>query len=155
VALLRGDPIYQASKDFEVSIAQSYGYQPIVMRVDQPPFDKPEVRRAMRLICNRDSLRKISLGNLTVPVSNDHPIPPFSNMWMPDQKPLGQDIETAKKLLADAGYKDGTGRRDDGVDGARRPRPVRARLSRTWRSAQMSAFASTPCLPTSSCPSTG
>jgi len=100
-------PIYQANKDFEVSIAQSYGYQPIVMRVDQPPFDKPEVRRAMRLICNRDSLRKISLGNLTVPVSNDHPIPPFSNMWMPDQKPLGQDIETAKKLLADAGYKDG------------------------------------------------
>lgn len=99
-------PIYQANKDITVSIAQSYGYQPIVMRVDQPPFDKPEVRRAFRLICNRDALKKIAVGNLDVPVSNDHPIPPFSNMYV-EQKPLGQDLETAKKLLADAGYKDG------------------------------------------------
>src|SRR5260221_8123586 len=35
-------PIYQATPNIEVSIAQSYGYQPIVMRVDRPPFDKPE-----------------------------------------------------------------------------------------------------------------
>ena len=99
-------PIYEANKDITVSIAQSLGYQPIVMRVDQPPFDKPEVRRAMRLLCNRESLKKIALGNLNIPVSNDHPIPPFSTMYM-EQKPLGQDVETAKKLLADAGYKDG------------------------------------------------
>ena len=99
-------PIYQANRDITVSIAQSYGYQPIIMRVDQPPFNKPEVRRAFRLICNRDSLRKIAVGNLDVPVSNDHPIPPFSPMYM-EQKPLAQDIETAKKLLSDAGYKDG------------------------------------------------
>ncbi|MEO8302905.1 MAG: ABC transporter substrate-binding protein [Betaproteobacteria bacterium] len=99
-------PIYQSNKDITVSIAQSLGYQPIVMRVDQPPFDKPEVRRAFRLLCNRESLKKTALGNLNVPVSNDHPIPPFSAMYM-EQKPLGQDIDTAKKLLADAGYKDG------------------------------------------------
>jgi peptide/nickel transport system substrate-binding protein len=99
-------PIYQANKDFTVSIAQSYGYQPIVMRVDTPPFDKPEVRKAFRLLCNRDAMRKIAVGNLNVPVSNDHPIPPFSPMYM-EQKPLAQDIDTAKKLLADAGYKDG------------------------------------------------
>ena len=99
-------PIYQANRDLTVSIAQSYGYQPIVMRVDTPPFDKPEVRRAFRLLCNRDSLKKTSMGNLNVPVSNDHPIPPFSPMYI-EQKPMVQDIETAKKLLADAGYKDG------------------------------------------------
>lgn len=99
-------PIYQANKDITVSIAQSYGYQPIVMRVDQPPFDKPEVRRALRLLCNRESLKRTAVGNLNVPVSNDHPIPPFSPMYI-EQKPLGQDIDMAKKLLADAGYKDG------------------------------------------------
>lgn len=99
-------PIYQANRDITVSIAQSYGYQPIVMRADKPPFDKPEVRRAFRLICNRDSLRKTAVGNLDVPVSNDHPIPPFSPLYI-EQKPLAQDLETAKKLLTDAGYKDG------------------------------------------------
>ena len=99
-------PIYQANKDITVSIAQSYGYQPIVMRVDTPPFDKPEVRRAFRLLCNRESLKTTAVGNLKVPVSNDHPIPPFSPMYI-EQKPMVQDIETAKKLLADAGYKDG------------------------------------------------
>ena len=99
-------PIYQSNKDITVSIAQSYGYQPIVMRVDTPPFDKPEVRRAFRLLCNRESLKKTSVGNLNVPVSNDHPIPPFSPYYI-EQKPMAQDIDTAKKLLADAGYKDG------------------------------------------------
>jgi peptide/nickel transport system substrate-binding protein len=99
-------PIYQATPTIEVSIAQSYGYQPIVMRVDRPPFDKPEVRKAFRLICNREQLTRVAVGNLTLPVSNDHPIPPFSPLYMP-QETGKQDIETAKKLLADAGYKDG------------------------------------------------
>ena len=99
-------PVYKASPDVRISVAQSYGYQPIVMRVDHPPFDKPEVRKAFRLICDRSRLKQVVLGDLDVPVSNDHPIPPFSDMYM-QQTPPGQDIETAKKLLADAGYKDG------------------------------------------------
>jgi peptide/nickel transport system substrate-binding protein len=99
-------PIYQTNKDITISVAQSYGYQSIVMRVDTPPFDKPEVRRAFRLMCNRESLKKTAVGNLNVPVSNDHPVPPWSPMYI-EQKPLGQDIELAKKLMSDAGYKDG------------------------------------------------
>jgi peptide/nickel transport system substrate-binding protein len=99
-------PIYQSNPEVVVAIAQSYGYQPIVMRVDQPPFDKPEVRRAFRLICDREKLKRVAVGNLDIPVSNDHPIPPFSPMYM-EQNPPAQDIETAKKLLADAGHKDG------------------------------------------------
>ena len=99
-------PVYQSNPDVKIAVAQSYGYQPIVMRMDQPPFDKPEVRKAFRLICDRQKLKQVVLGGLDVPVSNDHPIPPFHPMYM-QQTPLGQDIEEAKKLLADAGYKDG------------------------------------------------
>jgi peptide/nickel transport system substrate-binding protein len=99
-------PIYQAASSIQVSIAQSYGYQPIVMRVDQPPFDKPELRRAFRFICDRPQLTRVAVGNLDLPVSNDHPIPPFSPMYM-EQEVGKHDIEEAKKLLADAGYKDG------------------------------------------------
>lgn len=99
-------PAYQANPNIQIVTAQSYGYQPIVMRVDHPPFDNPNVRKAMRLIADREQLKRVALGNLDVPVSNDHPIPPFSPMYM-EQTPLAQDIEGAKKLLADAGYKDG------------------------------------------------
>lgn len=99
-------PVYQANPDIRISVAQSYGYQPIVMRVDQPPFDKPEVRKAFRLLCDRQKLKQVVLGSLDVPVSNDHPIPPFSPMYM-QQTPLEQNIQQAKELLADAGYKDG------------------------------------------------
>lgn len=99
-------PVYQANPDVRIAVAQSYGYQPIVMRVDQPPFDNPDVRKAFRLICNREALKRVVLGNLDVPVSNDHPIPPFSPMYM-EQTPLAQDLDTAKQLLSDAGYKDG------------------------------------------------
>jgi peptide/nickel transport system substrate-binding protein len=99
-------PVYQSNPDVRISVAQSYGYQPIVMRVDQPPFDKPEVRKAFRLICDREKLKSVVLGKLDVPVSNDHPISPVSSMYM-KQIPLAQNIDLAKKLLADAGYKDG------------------------------------------------
>ena len=99
-------PIYRSNPEVQIAVAQSLGYQPIVMRVDQPPFDKSEVRKAFRLICDRDNLKKVALGALDIPVSNDHPIPPFSPMYM-KQTPLSQDIEEAKKLLASAGYKDG------------------------------------------------
>jgi peptide/nickel transport system substrate-binding protein len=99
-------PIYEANKDIQVSFAETYGYQPIVMAVDQAPFDKVEVRKAFRLICDREALTRVVLGNVKVPVSNDHPIPPFSSMYMA-QTPSRQNIDEAKKLLADAGYKDG------------------------------------------------
>lgn len=99
-------PIYEANKDIQVHFAETYGYQPIVMTVDQGPFDKVEVRKAFRLICDREALARVVLGNVKVSVSNDHPIPPFSPVYMP-QTPTKQNIEEAKKLLADAGYKDG------------------------------------------------
>lgn len=99
-------PVYRANPQVRIAVAQSYGYQPIVMRVDQPPFDKPEVRKAFRLITDRAKLKQVVLGALDVPVSNDHPVPPTSAMYM-EQRPMAQNIGMAKQLLADAGYKNG------------------------------------------------
>lgn len=99
-------PIYATSKDVKILVAPTNGYQPIVMAVHQPPFNDARVRRAFRLMCDRKALTRIVLGSLDVPVSNDHPIPPQSDMYMA-QEPLKQDLEQAKALLAEAGYKDG------------------------------------------------
>jgi peptide/nickel transport system substrate-binding protein len=99
-------PQYQASKDINVLQVPTNGYQPIVMAVDMPPFNDKRVRQAFRLICDRAALKRIVLGDLPVALSNDHPIPPNSPYYMP-QTPLQQDIERAKALLAEAGYKDG------------------------------------------------
>jgi peptide/nickel transport system substrate-binding protein len=99
-------PIYQANPDIKVQIVQTNGYQPIVMRSDVEPFNKPEVRRAFRLMCNREKMIQVVLGQLPVVPSNDHPIPPTHPYYMP-QETMKQDIDEAKRLLAGAGYPDG------------------------------------------------
>jgi peptide/nickel transport system substrate-binding protein len=99
-------PIYRTNKDIVIQVTQTNGYQPIVMGVDKPPFNDPLVRRAFRLLCDRPAMNKIVLGELNVAPSNDHPIPPGSPMFM-DQKVTQQNIDEAKKLLAEAGHKNG------------------------------------------------
>lgn len=99
-------PIYESIKDIQIYSIPTYGYQPIVMAVDTPPFDKPEVRRAFKLLADRNALKRVVLGNIKQDVSNDHPIPPTHPLYM-QQTPIKQNIDEAKKLLADAGYKDG------------------------------------------------
>jgi peptide/nickel transport system substrate-binding protein len=99
-------PIYRTNKDIVIQVTPTNGYQPIVMGVDKPPFNDPRVRRAMRLLCDRNAMNKIVLGELNVAPSNDHPIPPSSPMYM-TQNVMQQNVDEAKKLLADAGYANG------------------------------------------------
>ena len=99
-------PIYRTNKDIVIQVVPTNGYQPIVMGVDKPPFNDPRVRRAMRLLCDRPAMNKIVLGELNVPPSNDHPIPPASPMFM-DQKIMQANVDDAKKLLTEAGYANG------------------------------------------------
>ena len=79
---------------------------PIVMRMDTPPFDDVRVRRALKLVQDRERIRKLvmPLG----PVGHDHLIPPIDPAWCPAADTGGnQDIERARALLAEAGYPDG------------------------------------------------
>ena len=97
------------SKYFEydfIAIAFSY----IEWNGRKPPFDDPRVRRAMTMLCDREwMLKEILRGRGTIAtVPTKAAYPSFS----PDIAPIPFDIEGARKLLAEAGWKDTDG---DGI----------------------------------------
>jgi peptide/nickel transport system substrate-binding protein len=83
----------------------------------RPPFDDPRTRRAMTMLVDREwILRDIERGNGTIAVCRSkRSYPEYSN----ELPAIPFDVEGAKKLLAEAGWKDTDG---DGVldkDGVR------------------------------------
>jgi len=75
------------------------------MFTDSPPFDDLRVRKALKLVIDRDEMVKTALLGFGFS-GNDNPIPPTS----PDSYRttiIPRDITKAKSLLADAGYRDG------------------------------------------------
>ncbi len=78
---------------------------PMIMRVDSPPFDKNEVREAIKYCMDRDAFVKTVLRGHGTP-ANDHNIPPNSPMYL-DVPVRQQDYAKAKQLLAQAGLPNG------------------------------------------------
>jgi peptide/nickel transport system substrate-binding protein len=75
------------------------------MWVDEPPFDKLEVRQALKLVADRQALvDTVLLGYGEV--GNDNPVPLGSPFAYTKDAPA-RDIEKAKSLLAAAGYNEG------------------------------------------------
>ena len=81
------------------------GWLTIVMAVDQEPFTDVRVRQAMRLIVDRDAfVEQVAAGYGRI--ANDL-FSPLDSAYLGDELPQRtQDIEGAKKLLADAGLSD-------------------------------------------------
>jgi peptide/nickel transport system substrate-binding protein len=74
------------------------------MWVDTPPFDKVEVRQALKLVTDRQALvDTVLLGYGEV--GNDNPVPLGSPFAYTGEAPK-RDIAKAKELLAKAGYTD-------------------------------------------------
>jgi peptide/nickel transport system substrate-binding protein len=77
----------------------------IVFRTDIKPFDDVRVRKAVRIAANRQQMVDLVLGPKGGVVTCDHPV------WTGDQYrtelSCPQDIDEAKRLLAEAGYPDG------------------------------------------------
>jgi oligopeptide transport system substrate-binding protein len=75
--------------------------------VSRPPFDDPRVRRAFTLATDREALADVTLRGYAFPATGGF-VPP----GMPGHSPgigLPYDPETARQLLADAGYPGGRG----------------------------------------------
>ncbi|WP_350269469.1 ABC transporter substrate-binding protein [Brevibacterium sp. CBA3109] len=77
---------------------------PFTMRVDKKPFDDVKVRQAFRLVVDREQMIEQVLSGFGT-VGNDM-FGPLSENY-PDFPQRKQDIDKAKKLLAEAGYPDG------------------------------------------------
>lgn len=79
---------------------------PIVMRCDMAPFDDKRVRKALKLVQDREKIKALvqPMGQ----VGYDHWILASDAAYCPDTEAnQGQDIEKAKALLAEAGHPNG------------------------------------------------
>jgi peptide/nickel transport system substrate-binding protein len=99
VVSLRNNPDVQILK----TTGATFIYMP--MMIDVAPFDDVRVRKAMKLVVDRQAVVNTVLLGFGE-VGNDNPVPPSS----PDafrHDPIPRDVDTAKKLLAEAGHPNG------------------------------------------------
>jgi peptide/nickel transport system substrate-binding protein len=81
-------------------------FTPIVARTDMPPFDDVRVRKALKLVQDRERIRRLVMPDGLV--GYDHMIPPNDAAYCPaTDVHRDRDIKQAKALLAEAGYPDG------------------------------------------------
>lgn len=76
----------------------------LVMRTDTPPYDDVRVRKAMRLVADRQAMIDLVLAGQGT-VACDTPVAPTDAYYWATTCP--QDIEQAISLLAEAGYDEG------------------------------------------------
>jgi peptide/nickel transport system substrate-binding protein len=90
------------SSGMQIVVNQGTGFNPIVMRVDVPPFDDVRVRQAMRLIINRPQSIETAMAGYAG-LANDlfTPLDPDFDHALPQRH---QDIPEAKSLLKAAGH---------------------------------------------------
>lgn len=98
--------VIEASSTAKMLVAKAQTYLVISMDSTQEPFGDPRIQMAVKLATDREQLLQVAqqgYGSVAkdVPVTSDAPYFP------PSLDGRHQDIDRAKKLLADAGYPDG------------------------------------------------
>ncbi len=96
VDLLKQNP------DIEVDAVTGFGHYVFVMNTQQAPFDKPEVRQALKYAIDREAIaKKVFLGYAST--GNDNPIAP-SIAFATNPEPIhSYNPDKAKELLKAAG----------------------------------------------------
>ncbi len=97
-------PMLAGSDRFRIQEIPTGNWRGLVFRTDVEPFSDPRVRKAVRLAADRQELVNLILGGQGV-VACDTPVEPNDQYRAALECP--QDIETAKALLAEAGFPDG------------------------------------------------
>jgi peptide/nickel transport system substrate-binding protein len=95
----------RADASVRVLETPSPSYHEISIWVDRPPFQDVRVVQALKYSLDRDQLVKAALGGIGTP-SNDNPVSPISPYWV-DTGMKKRDVEKARALMADAGYRNG------------------------------------------------
>ena len=99
-------PLLTGASGIKVQEVPTGSFVPIVMRSDQPPFDNPLVRKALKLTLDRKVIVDNILGGHGV-VGNDQSLPPNNPMYDTAVKAAMRDVAKAKALLAQAGHPNG------------------------------------------------
>ena len=96
--------LFANANTFSLQTIPTGDWRGFVMRTDTPPFDDVAVRRALRLVADRQAMVDTVLGGSGT-VACDHPV------WQGDRYSADidcpQNIALAQSLLAEAGYPDG------------------------------------------------
>ena len=74
--------------------------------VTRPPFDQPKLRRALALAIDRDALTRHVLRESRLPAAS---LTPLNCAGYTSRSRVDTDFETARRLLAEAGYPEGAG----------------------------------------------
>lgn len=118
---LQLDASFNANYNSRFTDTYNYGYIAMNMKPDgvkhKKLFTDKNVRRAMALLCPLDNINKVINKGLNKRMTS--PVSPLKKEYNTDLKPLPFDIEAAKKLLDEAGWKDtdGDNIRDKVIDG--------------------------------------
>jgi peptide/nickel transport system substrate-binding protein len=94
-------PVIRGNGSLALLESPTLRYLPIIMRTDQPPFDDPRVREAMRLIPDRRGMVDVALDGHGA-IANDM-IGRFDSCGFPTLPQREQDLEQARALLKQAG----------------------------------------------------
>lgn len=97
-------PRLKKNPDIELIKSNAGYYLMMWMMVDTPPFDDVRVRKALKLVQDRQAIVNLALLGYGFPM-NDNPIRPGSSHAYSSES-IPQDIAQAKALLAEAGQSD-------------------------------------------------
>ncbi|WP_418606846.1 ABC transporter substrate-binding protein [Georgenia sp. SUBG003] len=98
--------IADVEADSEVTVTRTFTPRTtgLHFNTSRPPFDDPNVRRAVQAALDLDSIAQNVFDGVAEPA-----IGPFApeEPWAPNGAPVEQDLELARELLAQAGYAPG------------------------------------------------
>jgi peptide/nickel transport system substrate-binding protein len=98
---------YNQLANFNFMSVQTGNLDIAVMQFNQEPWDKPQMREAIKLMIDRQAYADTRFAGFAVPAA-DQPIAPGMYPLAPSSEtPRQQDYERVRALLAEAGYPDG------------------------------------------------